>query len=113
MFEKMIDTIADMIHHKFVRTPDKPASPPKKTSQSGARRSKKAIASEADEDFEGKDETPPEVFFCENSPLLFGVLNDLALSHSKIPNAGLGMFANKDLARGEFIGEYVGAILSE
>lgn len=40
-------------------------------------------------------------------------MNDLALSHSKIPNAGLGMFANKNLVKGEFIGEYVGALLSE
>lgn len=61
----------------------------------------KRVTAEIDDDDEIKEpEDKHEVFFCENAPLLFGVVNDLALSHSKIPNAGLGMFANKHLSRG-------------
>jgi len=34
----------------------------------------------------------------------------LSINYSKIPNAGLGIFANEDIKKGTFIGNYMGEI---
>lgn len=37
----------------------------------------------------------------------------LSISYSKIPNAGLGIFANRDIQKGTFLGNYMGEIIED
>ena len=50
---------------------------------------------------------------CRNDNLTMHRGTEVVIGHSEIPNAGWGCFAKRDLVKGEFLGEYVGEMISQ